>query len=157
LGEIDDLSPPAPLPWEQKAAIGSLGLLALQEIHEGVLYCLGQSAPATDRIHSGWMILLLIYFSVGLGLLNRSQIAWWFGLILIGGTAFLHLADTWGSIVYTYQTRPGEIAYLDIVEHFRDRRLEPFEMFWLIARNLLLFAVPALLFLGEVRKMVQQR
>ena len=142
-----------PLSWEVKTAIGCLLLLSLQAAHEGALYCIGEPSPGHGKNHSAWAILLVIFFSIGLGLAYRSSAAWWFGLILVGGISFLYLGETWESIRWTLRPEYPTSGDMEIVSPV-PRTLGRFEMLWLIVRNVLLVAVPSLLFLGEVRKLV---
>jgi hypothetical protein len=150
-----------PLPWEHKVAIGCLLLLSLQSSHEGFLYLIGKSA-APDHVltQSAWIILLIVYLSVGIGLLNRSRTAWRFGVILIGIIAGLFLAETMNSIFASLQWQ----SYLSTVpsgqrgtvRHMSADILEPFPLFWVVARNALLLAVPTVLGLGRIREALKR-
>lgn len=147
----------APLPWEEKAAIGCLAVLILQELHEAALFCLGKPSPGFHGTSSAFAILLVLFVSVAWGLVERSRIAWWVALGSLGAIGLTHLAVTWSSIAQSLEYRGRVQGALSYEWYQVGQRLEDFEIFWLGARNVLLIAVPALLILGAFRKSLQTR
>jgi hypothetical protein len=146
---MDDAEGP-PLPWEQKTVLGALALLTLQSIHEGILFCAGSRAPGIPRLDAGFAVLLALYLVVAVGLWMRSRIAWWLGVVVIGGFGLLHLALAWPSLSEILQ-HPQQIATT------REYTWDRFGFFWTISRSVLLLSVPALLLLGELRRSLRSR
>lgn len=141
------------LPWEVKAAIGFLVLLCLMEIHEGILFCVGERAPGWNSLQSAWAILLLLFLGLAAGLLSRSRLALWLTVSLIGLVAVLHLGDTYSPLQHLYLADPPSQRPVVITCGLASKsRPDWFGVFWLIAKNSFLAAAPLMLLMGRLRK-----
>lgn len=146
------MEPKIPLPWEEKAAIGCLALLSLQEFHELVLMGiqsrqlggagLGPLAPA----------LLFLVLLAGFALLTENRKGWWFCLLIMTALGLVHLAlfGGWFSpserIVSHWEVEVTNQGWI------KRPSLTPLGLFWVLSRGAFLLAVPALLALGALRK-----
>jgi hypothetical protein len=145
-----------PLPWEQKAAIGCLALLSLQEFHEGILFCLGKTAPGFYSTSSAFAVLLAFFVALGCGLLFRSRFAWWTGVLLLGFIALIHVSVVWPAIWQSLRF-DGRVRSAASYEWFQSvKSLDAFEILWLAIRSVLMMAIPPLLVLGEVRSKLRR-
>ena len=143
----------ATLAWEAKAAIVAFSLLALQQVHDGYLFCLGESGLGLPKLQSASVILFTLYLTLGIGLAKGAKWAWWLSLILIGGMAALHLRDTLEPIRGILYREPRQPANSSI--RIICGTTEPpdyFRAVWLISQNALLGAIPILLMLGRLRQ-----
>jgi|SRR6185295_4695183 hypothetical protein len=145
--------PKTPLPWEEKAAIGCLGAMTLQEIHEGFLYFMGATAPGFHGTSPAFVILIVVFVSVGWGLYERSRIAWWVG---VGSFLAIGLTDAAMTGATVYETLRHKIGTCEDASWDGGTHLNDFSFFWLGTRNVLLFAVPMLLILGALRKSLRK-
>jgi len=151
LGGMEEQLRP-PLAWEEKGALVCLVFLSMQAIYEGVRYCTGNVFPASGKIHSVSILLLGIYFVLGLGLFRQNKLAWWFGIVVVPLFGVLLTRHTWMVIGSFIQTRLRGESYFG-----RDSMNDDFEILWLIARNVFLLAIPLLLLLGQFRRSLQKR
>jgi hypothetical protein len=131
-------------------AIGCLALLGLQQVHEGVLYCVGARSPVMRDLASAWAILLLLFLGLATGLWHRSRAAWWLTVGVVALVAFLHLEGSVG-IIQRF-LRPQPRAFPGALWCGNAPRIDRFDIFLLIARNVLLAAVPSVLLLGRLRQ-----
>jgi hypothetical protein len=145
----------APLPPETKVALGALILLALQEVHEGYLYCVGNRSSTIGKDGAVYLLILPLIFAVLIGLLNRGRIAWWVGVWLMGGLGLVHLVLYWPSIRASWpghrdasERIPSTVEYEWILP---SARLKPFELLWVVTKIVLLLAVPLFLNLARLR------
>jgi hypothetical protein len=145
----------APLPWEHQAAIGGLGLLTLQKLHEGILSCLGKPPPGFHVTSALFLTLLVVCVSVGVGLAMRRRSAWWAGVIVMGLAAYIHAKVTWRPVWMSLRF-DGRVSSAHSIFEMR-LNLDPFEILWLSIRSALLIAVPALLLLGRLRQELNSR
>ena len=149
----------APLPWETKAAIVAFSLLAVQQMHDGYHFCLGESGLGLRILQSGSVILLILYLTLAVGLAKGKKWAWWLSLILIGGMAALHLRDTLepirrilhGELRRTAEAASGVIGCAT-VEH-----PNYFRAAWLISQNAGMGAIPILIIMGHFRQKLSGR
>jgi len=145
----------ATLPWETKASISAFSLLALQQVHDGVRFCLGMHGLGLGTLQSAWVLLLLLYVSLAIGLAKEQRWAWRFSVILVGGLAALHLRDTLDLIRLRLQ---GELlpsaqgANEFSIVCLTTMRPDPFGAAWLMSQNGLMMAIPILLLLGHLRQ-----
>lgn len=149
---MEEASRPS-LPWEEKVAIGCLILLGLQEIHEGFLYCMEKEAPGASSLQSAWAVLLPLFLGLAAGLHQRNRTAWWLTVALLGSVALIHLGDACDPVrrllrPEAFARQPG-VIYCGLASR---HAVDPFGVFWLIAKNALLAAAPLLLLLGRLRK-----
>lgn len=151
--------PRPPLPWETKTAIGALALLSLQELHEVYLVCVGDHDSVLNVFGHGSVILLIVFLGILTGLLRRSRISWWLGLILLGGIGVLHLAVTWHTIrpflpgeQQADMKRIGTVIDYDWVRPSH----RYFKAFWVTAKSVLLLSVPVALLSGELRERLRR-
>jgi hypothetical protein len=151
---VDDPSSSAPVPWEAKAAIVAFCLLAMQQVHDGYLFCLGESGLGLRKLQSASVILFILYLTLAVGLAKGKEWAWWLSLLLVGGMAALHLRDTvepirrilHGAPRQTAQVASGKIICGTVEPpHF-------FRATWLISQNVLMGAIPIILMLGRLRQ-----
>lgn len=153
---MDVPSSAAPVPWEAKAAIIAFCLLAMQQLHDGYLFCLGESGLGLQELQSASVILFILYLTLAVGLAKGGEWAWWLSLILVGGMAALHLRDTiepirrilYGAPRQTAQVASGRIicGTVEPPDYFRAA--------WLISQNALMGAIPIFLLLGRYRQTI---
>ena len=145
----------AALPWETKAAILGFSLLALQQVHDGVRFCLGMRGLGYGKLQSAWVLLLLLYVALAIGLAKEQRWAWRFSVILVGGLAALHLRETLDFIRFLLQ---GEVlptaqgANESLIFCGSTMSPDPFGAAWLISQNGLMSTIPILLLLGQLRQ-----
>jgi hypothetical protein len=146
----------AAFPWEAKAAIIAFSLLAMQQVHDGYLFCLGESGLGLRKLQSASVILFILYVTLAVGLAKGNKWAWWLSLILVGGMAALHLRDTLEPIrmiLYGEPRRTAQVASgaidCDIAEP-----PDFFRAAWLISQNVLMAAIPILLMMGRLRQIL---
>jgi len=147
-----DPRPSAPLPWEQKAAIAALVLVAAQEVHEFCLLLVG-----SDRLglaHLGPLSPLLFTLAAGgaVALLRRKPWAVRAGIYVVGAVSLLHLAMLVEPVRSSLEAErgPGQLASTERY-WFIGPTLNPFGLFWALSRAALLVAAPLLLPLGALR------
>jgi uncharacterized membrane protein YwaF len=155
---VDAEQPRDPVPWERKAAIGCLLLLSMQMSHDSLRYSLGHPS-GYELMHLSW-ILLLLFLSVAVGLLFRYRAAWWCGVILIGSVGVLLLTASTNPIMATIRWQLQLREYPDAVRPLMrvqsSEILDGFQLFWLVARNLMALAVPTFLVLGRLRQALKR-
>ena len=142
-----DASPHAPLTWEEKAALGCLGLLALQTFHE---LALAGKSLGTANAGLGSLLFLPIAVLVAIAVMHRRRSVWWWGGLVLGAIGLMILALCWQSI------RRGlglEITPLQ----YRRFTLDAFGLLWTIARIALYLAAAILLVAGRIRERIQSR
>jgi hypothetical protein len=143
--EIGD-RPAPPLPWEHKAAIGCLVLLALQAVHEIVGFFVKTFYMDGASLGPFSALLLVLYFCTGLTLRNGSERGWWTCVAVNAGLGLFHLALFASTLHATWAQWHGEHPGIKM------RILEPFGFIWVLSRTALLLGVPVVLGLGAIRK-----
>jgi len=147
-----DASPKPPLPWEHKAAIGCLVLLAVLELQAGVQFFLGKPRLGFSEPSWSFGLLLVLFVGLALGLQRRLALASWLAGIVIGALG-LFMIDAVGESVWTSLTFRARARAASSYAWYQSlRRLEPEEALLLGFHCALLFAVPLLLILGTARK-----
>ena len=135
-------------PIEANLTIGCLILLGLQQLHEGCLYLYGRPSLGLNNLHDAWLILLILFAGLAVGLWNRSRAAWWLAVVLVGMIAVIHVSQSLEVIRPSYGSRQRLTAAIDCGWRPTD---DPFPRYWLMVENVLLAAVPSLSLLGRIR------
>ena len=84
----------APLTWEEKAALGCLGLMSLQAVHELVF---GRSCGMANMAPAS-MLLVVLVLPVVHGVMKRHRNVWWWGAFLLACVGLALLAGCWRPI-----------------------------------------------------------
>jgi hypothetical protein len=150
------MEPKTPLPWEQKAAIGCLGVLAILELHAGLHFFLGKPRLGFSEPSWSFGLLLVLYLGLALGLRRRRALAWWMAVFAVGALG-LFMAGAVGESVWeslTFTARARAASSYKWYQSFR--RPEPDEALLLGLHCALLFAVPLLLILGAIRESLRE-
>ena len=94
--------------WEFRLAVGALGLLTLQAMHEILMYFLGDS-PIGGLVP---LAIVLLPFTIGIlaGLLRGGRIGLWCGVVLAGSLGLALLASFGPSI---YEAWPHQLTGLE--------------------------------------------
>ena len=103
--QLNDKKAPRPLLWEEKAAIGCLGLLSLQSVHEFLLQGIG--SPQLRGAYLGPVSLMLLVFvlAAGWGLLIRTRKGWWGCLLLTALLGLAYLGVYWKVLQTSWEVR----------------------------------------------------
>ena len=148
----------SPLPPETKVAVGALGLLFLQSLREFFLFTFGSQNDLASRLSP---LFLVVLFALIKGLLDRNDLAWWSSVVLIGSvaarylsTTLLAMRDSWRVLGPWSNTVP---SYQDLLRLESLGMVSRFELFGVIARNVLLLTVPVVLLLGALRERIRRR
>src|SRR6185503_17559923 len=91
-----EATPKPPLPWEHKAAIGCLVIVALQEIRELLLLTLGH--PGLMNLGPLSPLLLVVTMTVGVSVRSRRGSTWWWGGALLGSVGLFLVAAYWEAV-----------------------------------------------------------
>jgi hypothetical protein len=135
------------LTWEEKAALGCVGLLALQTLHE--LAFAGKSL-GTANAGPGSLLFLPIAFLVAIAVIHRRRAVWWWGALVLGGIGLMLLALYWQPL------RRGLGLEIPPVRSQRFG-LDGFGLLWSITRIGLYLAGAMLLVVGRIRERVRSR
>ncbi len=138
--------PQTSFPPESKVAIGALGLLCLQSVHEIGGFCRGSDILGGHGFGAGAVILLVVYLAVLVGLRLRSRRAWWLGLLVPGALGMLCLVIYWPRNQEALAGRAAvcEMADLHLAHRFRE--------LWLFSKIALMLMVPVALLTGKLRE-----
>lgn len=137
-------------PAEAKLAIGCLALLGLQQVHEGVRYCLGSNHQDSRDFQSAWVTLLFLFLGLAVGLWNRSRVAWWLAVVVVALVAFVHVGSSIERI--HHWLRPPPVVSRGGLLCGGGSSVRRFDLFLMIARSVFLVAAPSLLLLGRLRQ-----
>ena len=153
-----DERPIAPLPWEQKAAIGALVLLALQEVQEVCLLLLGSDRLGLAHLGPLAPFLFILAAGVGMALWRRRPWAVRICIYAVGALSLLHLAMLLEPLRSSMEAERGT-GHLASTEQywFIGPGLNPLGLIWALSRAALLIAAPLLLLLGELRRKLGSR
>lgn len=152
-----DPNPKTPLPWEHKAAIACLGLLAALELQAGFQFCLGKPRLGFSEPSWSFGILLVLFVGLALGLRRRLVLAWWLAVIA-GGAIGLFMVEAVGTPIWESLSSSARARSASSYAWYQTlRRLEPEEALLLGLHCALLLAVPAFLILGNVRKALRSK
>jgi len=144
----------SPLVAEEKGAIGCLLLLALQQVHEVVLFYFVRDSRL-PHLHLLSPFLLALFLSLALGLYRQNRRAWWVAVLSLAALGPLHLVAFWTPVKNSMEPPPPRFVNALEYEWLMPFRLSPFDVFWVIARGVMLLLVPTLLLLGRLRKALQ--
>ncbi len=159
---VDEPPPPRRTP-EAKIAVAALGLVSLQEAHEAALFRAGSRALGRATLGAGGALLLALALGILIGLCHRNRLAWWLGILAIGGLGVALLTASWPLIqpglpgperVTVRRVAPG---VFDGGYEWRMPMLNRFQALWLIAKITLLLAVPLTLLTGALRERLRGR
>jgi len=158
---MSDESPGAttrvPLPWEQKAALGCLGLLAVLELHAGFQFFLGMPRLGFSEPSWSFGILIVLFVGLALGLRRRLALAGWIAVVGMGAIA-LFMVDALGESIWESLTFSGRTRSVSSYKWYQSlRRLEPREALQLAFHCVLLMTVPLLVILGAIRTSLRKR
>jgi hypothetical protein len=147
-----EATPKSPLPWEHKAAIGCLAVLAVLEVQAGVQFFLGKPRLGFSEPSWSFGLLLVLFVGLALGLRRRLALACWMAVIAVGALG-LFMAGAVGTSIWetlSFSARARSVSSYAWYQSLRP--LEPEEALLLAFHCALLIAVPALLVLGTIRE-----
>jgi len=152
-----DGSPPGrPVPECNVASI-ALGMLACLQLYDGFFFCLGKRGPGPSQLQSGWVILLVTYISLGIGIAKGKRLGWWLALSIVTLLAVMNVQLSINIIHNRFwpphrDSYDGPGTFVDI-----DRPPSYFRVGWLIVQDAFLVLVPVLLLIGGVRIWLRDR